>query len=69
MWKKLLGVVQDVFDLRRQIKGHDKRLNDYSLSHESLSLKVGQLADRVLRLELELQHTKEQHARELAYLQ
>ena len=69
MWKKLLGLAQDVFDIRRQIKGHDKRLDDYSLSQENLTLKVSQLADRVLRLELELQHTKEQHARELAYLQ
>lgn len=57
MWKKLLGLARDVFDLRRQVKGHDKRLDDYSLSHENLNLKVGQIADRVLRLELELQHT------------
>lgn len=69
MWKKLLGLARDVFDLRRQVKGHDKRLDDYSLSQENLNLRVNQIADRVLRLELELRHTKEQHAREVAHLQ
>jgi hypothetical protein len=28
MWKKLLEIVREVFDLRRQVKGHDKRLDD-----------------------------------------
>jgi hypothetical protein len=68
-WKKLFELVQDVFDLRRQLKGHDKRLDEYSLVQENLNLKVSQLADRVLRLELELQHQKEQHARERAHWQ
>src|SRR5258707_14235499 len=67
MWKKLLGLARDVFDIRRQVKGHDKRLDGYSLSQENLTLRVNQIADRVLRLELELHHTKEQHARELAH--
>lgn len=67
-WKKLLELVQDLYDLRRQLKGHDKRLDESSLAQENLYLKVAQLADRVLRLELELQHEKEAHAHQHAHL-
>ncbi len=68
-WKKLLELVQDLYDVRRQLKGHDKRLDESSLAQENLNLKVVQLADRVLRLEWELQQTKETHAREREHWQ
>jgi chromosome segregation ATPase len=67
-WKKLLELVQDLYDLRRQLKGHDKRLDESSLAQENLNVKVVQLADRVLRLEWELQQTKEAHARDFTQL-
>ncbi len=67
-WKKLLELVQDLYDLRRQLKGHDKRFDESSLAQENLNQKVVQLTDRVLRLEWELQQTKETHVRELAHL-
>jgi hypothetical protein len=64
MWKKLLELVRDVFDLRRQVKGHDQRLTDLTDSVGRLSDENRSLADRVLRLELQLQHQKEQQTTE-----
>jgi chromosome segregation ATPase len=68
MWKRLFELVQDVFDLRRQVKGQEKRLGEVSLAQEKLALKVAELSERTMRLELELQYTKEQHAQELVHL-
>jgi regulator of replication initiation timing len=64
MWKKLLDIVREVFDLRRQVKGHDKRLDDLTTYTSSLSAENRSLAERVLRLELQLAHLKEQQATE-----
>lgn len=64
MWKKLLETVQEVLDIRRQIKAHDKRLDEISVSQEKLARNDDQLSDRVLRLEMQLDHQKEQQAKE-----
>ena len=64
MWKKLLEIVQDVFNLRRQVKGHEERLDDFSLSQEELAAKLAQLSERLLRLELQFQHFQERQATE-----
>jgi regulator of replication initiation timing len=64
MWKKLLEMIQDVYDLRRQVKGHDGRLNELSSSVQGLFKDSISLSERVLRVELELQHLKEQQAAE-----
>jgi hypothetical protein len=64
MWKKLLDLVREVFDLRRQVKGHDKRLDDLTTYTNALSAENRSLAERVLRLELQLVHLKEQQAAE-----
>jgi regulator of replication initiation timing len=64
MWKKLLDLVREVFDLRRQVKGHDKRLDDLTTYTNALSAENRMLAERVLRLELQLAHLKEQQATE-----
>lgn len=59
MWKKPLEIVQDVFDLRHQVKAHEKRLDAFSLAQEELAAKVAQLSERLLRLELQIQHFQE----------
>jgi hypothetical protein len=64
MWKKLLEIVQDIFDLRRQVKGHEKRLDDFSLSQGEMAAQVAQLSERLLRLELQFQHLQERPATE-----
>jgi len=64
MWKKLLETVQEVLDIRRQLKAHDKRLDEISLSQEKLARNDDELSDRVLRLEMQLAHQKEQQAKE-----
>lgn len=64
MWKKLLEVVREVFDLRRQVRSHDKRLVELTGAARHLSEEQRLLSERVLRLELQLQHQKEQQATE-----
>jgi len=64
MWKKLLIIVREVFDLRTQVKSHDKRLEDLTRYTSGLSAENRSLAERVLRLELQLVHLKEQQAAE-----
>jgi hypothetical protein len=64
MWKKLLELVQDVFDLRRQVKGHEKRLDDFAAFARETSTEFAKFSERMLRLELELQHLKEKQATE-----
>lgn len=64
MWKKLLELVRDVFDLRRQVKGHDQRMDNLTDYVGRLSDENRALAERVLRLELQLQHQKEQQTTE-----
>ena len=64
MWKKLLETVRDVFELRRQVKGHDQRLDNLTDYVGRLSDENRSLAERVLRLELQLQYQKEQQTTE-----
>lgn len=64
MWKKLLDIVRDVFELRQQVKRHDQRLDNLTDYVGKLSDENRSLADRVLRLEMQLQHQKEQHTTE-----
>lgn len=59
MWKKLLALVQDVFDLRHQVKGHEKRLGELSTAVKGQFKDFHSLSERVLRLELELQHQRD----------
>jgi len=64
MWRKLYEIVQDLFDLRRLVKGHEKRLDDFALFAREMTAEFNKLSDRVLRVELQLQHLKEQQATE-----
>ncbi len=64
MWKQLLEVVKEVFDLRRQVKSHDKRLDDLTDYARQLSDENRSLNERVLRLELQHEYQKEQQAAE-----
>ena len=64
MWKKLIELVRDVFELRYQVKGHDKRLDDFGRFSREMTADFNKVSDRVLRLELQLQHQKEQQATE-----
>lgn len=57
-------MVRDVFLLRHRIDAHDKRLDGLSRSSDETSDDVMLLAQRVLRLELQLEHQKEQQATE-----
>ena len=64
MWKHLYELVRDVFFLRHRIDAHDKKLDGLSRSSEKTADDVVLLAQRVLRLELQLDHQKEQQATE-----
>jgi len=64
VWKKLIKLVRDVFDIRRQLKEHEKRLDDFSAFAREMSAAFNRLSERVLKTELELQHQKEQQAAE-----
>ncbi len=64
MWKNLIELVKDVLDLRRQVKGHEQRLDEFSDFAREQSHGLAQLSERLLRVELELQHQKEKQAAE-----
>lgn len=64
MWKTLIGTLQDIYELNRRVKGHDKHFEELFELVRGLSLNQAQLSDRVLRLELQLQHQKEQQSAE-----
>jgi cell division septum initiation protein DivIVA len=68
VWEKLVTVIREVFDLRQQVKGLGKRLEELTGHAHQLSEDDRWLNERVLRLELELQHTKETHARDFTQL-
>ena len=64
MWKKLIGLVRDVLDLRRQVRGHDERLSELTALLREMASALNELSERQVRVELELQHMKEQQATE-----
>jgi hypothetical protein len=64
MWKKLFEIVGDLLDLRREVKGHDKRLDELSEFVREISTESMRLSERLLRVELELEHLREQQAAE-----
>ena len=64
MWKKLIALVRDVLDLRRQVKGHDERLNEITALMREMTTAITELSERQLRVEIELQHMKQQQAAE-----
>lgn len=64
MWKKLIELVRDVLELRRQVKTHDERLNEITALVRELTTAVTELSERQLRIELEFQHLREQQATE-----
>lgn len=68
MWKSLISLARDVFNLNRRVGGHNRQLSELANSVRDLFADDYRLSERILRLELELQHTKETHARELAYM-
>ena len=68
MWKNLINLARDVFDISNRVKGHDQKLERlYAADGEALA-EIYRLSERMLRLELELQHTKEAHARDFTQL-
>jgi hypothetical protein len=64
MWKSLIGLVRDVFDLQARLKSHDQKLERLFAADEDTLAQLYRLSERVLRLELQLQHQKEQQAGE-----
>ncbi len=68
MWKNLINLVRDVFDLSNRVKGHDQKLERLYVAEGEALAEIYRLSERVLRLELELQHQQTQYARELAHL-
>lgn len=64
MWKHLYELVRDVFFLRHRVDVHDKKLDGLSRSAEKTADELILLTQRVLRLELQLDHQKEQQATE-----
>ena len=64
MWKRLIGLARDVFELAARVKGHDQKLERLFTANEDTLAQVYHLTERVLRLELQLQHQKEQQATE-----
>lgn len=64
MWKKLVKIARDLFGLKHQVKEHERRLNDLSQFVQVLFKDALQLSERLLRLELEIEHLKEQQAAE-----
>jgi hypothetical protein len=64
MWKKLIDLVRDVFELRFQIKGHEKRLDDFGRFSREMTAAFNKLSERVLKLEIQLENQKEQQAAE-----
>ena len=66
MWKSLISLARDVFNLNRRVEGHDRQIGELSGSVRNLFAENHRLSEQMLRLELELQHTKETQARELA---
>lgn len=64
MWKTLIGVLRDIYELNRRVKGHDKHLEELFELVRGFAANQAQLSERVLRLELQLQHQKEQQTTE-----
>jgi hypothetical protein len=64
MWKTLIGLVRDAYELASRIKGHDHKLERLFAADEDTLVQLYRLTERVLRLELQLQHQKEQQATE-----
>ena len=64
MWKTLTGLVQDLFDLNRRVKRHDGQIDDLFGSSREMSASVYQLSERVLRLEMELEHLQQRQKTE-----
>ncbi|MEK7830737.1 MAG: hypothetical protein AAB401_06590 [Acidobacteriota bacterium] len=58
MWKTLISLVRNVFDLASRVKGHDQKLERLFAADEDTLLQLYRLTERVLRLELQLQHQK-----------
>lgn len=53
-----------VYELNRRVKGHDKHFEELFDLVRGLAANQAQLSDRVLRLELQLQHQREQQSAE-----
>ena len=68
MWKSLISLGRDVFNLNHRVEGHKRQIGELVDSVRDLSTDNYRLSERMLRLELELQHTKETHARDFTQL-
>lgn len=68
MWGKFIEIARGLFDLRQQVKGHDRKLDDFGQFSREMTAGFNKLSERVLKLELQLEFQKEQHALELARL-
>ncbi len=64
MWKKFIELVRDVFELRFQIKGHEKRLDDFGRFSREMTAEFNKLSERLLKLEIQLEYQKEQQSTE-----
>ena len=64
MWKTLIGVLRDLYELNRRVKGHDKHFEELFDLVRGFAVNQAQLSDRVLRLELQLQYQKDQQSAE-----
>ena len=68
MWGKLIELARDLFDLRQQVKGHDKKLDDSARFAREMTAGFNQVSERLLKLEMQFEFQKEQQAAEVARL-
>ena len=64
MWKTLIGLAKDAFELNRRVNKHERQIDELYNSDREASATIYRLTERVLRLEMQLEHQKEQQAAE-----
>ena len=58
----MIGLARDIFNLNRRVEGHNRQIGELADSVRDLSADDYRLSERILRLELQLEHQKEQQA-------
>ncbi len=68
MWGKLIDLARDLFDLRQQVKSHDKKLDESARFAREMTAGFNQVSERLLKLEMQTEFQKQQQAVEIARL-
>ncbi len=59
MWKTLISLVRNAFNLSRRVETHDQQIGELYGSARDLNTDGYRLSERMLRLELQLEHQKD----------